>query len=109
MPSWTARCRPGRPPDLIADRAVRLSDRGGAGLPRRPQDARRGTAPEPKRLPGAVVVANGSESEPASRKDGVLLSHAPHLVLDGVELAPARRCHPPYLCVSPQARARRGR
>jgi NADH:ubiquinone oxidoreductase subunit F (NADH-binding) len=35
----------------------------------------------------AVLVANGSESEPASRKDAVLLSRSPHLVLDGVSLA----------------------
>ena len=48
----------------------------------------------------AIVVANGSESEPASSKDSVLLSLAPHLVLDGIALcASAVGASRAYLCV----------
>ena len=35
----------------------------------------------------AIVLVNGSEGEPASRKDKLLMQRAPHLVLDGALLA----------------------
>ncbi|WP_282793969.1 NADH-quinone oxidoreductase subunit NuoF family protein [Streptomyces sp. CC224B] len=66
--------------------AVALRGRGGAGFPfaaklRAVAEAaiRRGVRP--------VVVVNGSEDEPACRKDTVLLNRAPHLILDGALLA----------------------
>lgn len=65
---------------------VELRGRGGAGFPfghklRAVAQAaiRRGVRP--------VVVVNGSEGEPACRKDTVLLNRAPHLILDGALLA----------------------
>jgi NADH:ubiquinone oxidoreductase subunit F (NADH-binding) len=36
---------------------------------------------------GATVIVNGSETEPASAKDRLLLTRLPHLVLDGAVLA----------------------
>lgn len=68
-------------PKLIAslDRAG-LSGRGGAGFPTARKIAAV-TGPKP------VVVGNGAEGEPLSRKDAVLLSRAPHLVLDGLDAA----------------------
>jgi NADH:ubiquinone oxidoreductase subunit F (NADH-binding) len=38
---------------------------------------------------GGIIVVNGMESEPASDKDKVLLTRAPHLVLDGAQVLAA--------------------
>ena len=68
---------------VAADASLR--GRGGAGFP----VARKlRTGREHSRL-GArpVLVANGSEGEPAIGKDRALLTRNPHLVLDGVALA----------------------
>ncbi|WP_233601132.1 MULTISPECIES: NADH-quinone oxidoreductase subunit NuoF family protein [Micromonospora] len=79
-----------RPLDLITalDLAelINLRGRGGAGFPfARKLDAVARSA-QRRELPVTVVV-NGTEGEPASWKDKVLLTRAPHLVLDGAALA----------------------
>jgi NADH:ubiquinone oxidoreductase subunit F (NADH-binding) len=62
--------------------AAGLTGRGGAAFP-----AHRKLAIVAAARGRAVIVANGAESEPASRKDALLLHLAPHLVLDGLQLA----------------------
>ena len=58
-----------------------LTGRGGAAFPmhRKLKAVAAGSRP--------VVLANGSEGEPASGKDRSLLTVAPHLVIDGIQLA----------------------
>jgi NADH:ubiquinone oxidoreductase subunit F (NADH-binding) len=59
-----------------------LCGRGGAGFPtatKMEAVARKGRRP--------VIVANGTEGEPASTKDVTLMTYAPHLVLDGISAA----------------------
>src|SRR6202041_3633945 len=73
----------GQPGALIADiEASGLTGRGGAAFP-----VYRKLAIVARARGRKVVVANGAESEPASRKDELLLRAAPNLVLDGLQLA----------------------
>jgi NADH:ubiquinone oxidoreductase subunit F (NADH-binding) len=74
-----------QPGALIADvEASGLTGRGGAAFPVHRKLA--AVARAGVRQGRTVVVANGAESEPASRKDELLLQLAPNLVLDGLQL-----------------------
>ncbi len=74
----------GRAGVLIDDiEASGLTGRGGAAFP----VYRKMAIVARARAGRKVIVANGSESEPASRKDELLLRLAPNLVLDGLQLA----------------------
>jgi NADH:ubiquinone oxidoreductase subunit F (NADH-binding) len=74
---WGLLPQPGLPDLIAASERMGLLGAGGAGFPTARKLASVGTS-----KPGPVVV-NGSEGESASGKDTVLLTHVPHLVLDG--------------------------
>jgi len=75
-----------RPADHLIDdvAAAGLRGRGGASFP---TAIKLRTVATARRRP--TVVINGSEGEPASAKDRVLLTRLPHLVLDGALAAAA--------------------
>jgi NADH:ubiquinone oxidoreductase subunit F (NADH-binding) len=60
-----------------------LRGKGGAGFP----VATKWRAVAAQRSGAPVVLANGGEGEPLSRKDRVLMEQRPHLVIDGALLA----------------------
>ncbi len=64
-----------------------LRGRGGAGFPTGRK--LRAVAEHRSLTRKPIVVVNGSEGEPASSKDAILLTKHPHLVLDGALLAAA--------------------
>ncbi|MFH8236535.1 NADH-ubiquinone oxidoreductase-F iron-sulfur binding region domain-containing protein [Streptomyces sp. NPDC018321] len=64
---------------------INLKGRGGAGFPFH-KKLRSVAESAIKRGVRPVVVVNGSEDEPACRKDTVLINRAPHLILDGALL-----------------------
>lgn len=91
-------------PDSLVEhlREADLVGRGGAAFPvwRKIASTRQGASRDASKRP--VVIGNGSEGEPLSHKDELLLTRAPHLVIDGLLLAGAAvGASGLHLCVSP--------
>ena len=63
--------------------AAGLQGRGGAGFP----VGRKWRSVAERSGGRAVILANGAEGKPTSRKDRVLMALRPHLVLDGALIA----------------------
>jgi NADH:ubiquinone oxidoreductase subunit F (NADH-binding) len=78
---WYGALPEGGPATLAEVERSGLRGKGGARFP----TATKLAAVAGRRRP--IVIANGSEGEPASLKDTMLMSRAPHLVLDGAALA----------------------
>jgi NADH:ubiquinone oxidoreductase subunit F (NADH-binding) len=68
---------------ITALEASRLHGRGGGAFP----VATKWRAIASRRQSRPVVLVNGAEGEPLSRKDRLLMETRPHLVLDGAEVA----------------------
>jgi len=79
LPLWSRRSGSNELLDMVD--AAGLQGRGGAGFP----TGRKLRAVAGRRRP--IVLANGVEGEPISGKDKILLTHVPHLVLDGGVIA----------------------
>ncbi|MDP9223301.1 MAG: proton-conducting membrane transporter [Actinomycetota bacterium] len=94
--SSTRRRKGRRSTDLIDEvEASGLRGRGGGAFPTGRK--LRAVAKSPR---GKVVVVNGIESEPVSSKDAMLLTQAPHLVLDGAAAAAAALgAHEVLVCI----------
>ena len=84
LPCPPAPTRRPQPALIAAVREAGLRGRGGGAFPTGQKMAT--VASNPGR---PVVVVNGSEGEPASSKDRLLLTRLPHLVLDGALAAAA--------------------